>query len=146
MVYGEFKYLTRRTVSDKILSAKAFDIVKDPKYEEYQRGRFDKKTCGSGIKNENIYNKELTEELHKAIVRKFDRKVHSLFKDNIWGTDLADMQLISKFNNALRLLLLCVIDIQRKYALAIPLKNKKRITTTNVFKNILDESNRKPLY
>ena len=126
MVYGEFKYLTRRTVSDKILSAKAFDIVKDPKYEEYQRGRFDKKACGSGIKNENIYNKELTEELHKAIVRKFDRKVHSLFKDNIWGTDLADMQLISKFNNALRLLLLCVIDIQRKYALAIPLKNKKK--------------------
>ena len=58
------------------------------------------------------------------------------------------MQLISKFNKALRLLLLCVIDIQRKYALAIPLyiKNKKGITTTNVFKNILDESNRKPLY
>ena len=133
MVCGDFKYLTRRTVSDKILSAKAFDIAKDPKYDAYQRGRF---------------NKKLTEELHKAIIRKFDKKVHSLFKDNIWGTDLADMQLISKFNKALRLLLLCVIDIQRKYALAIPLyiKNKKGITTTNVFKNILDESNRKPLY
>ena len=43
MVCGDFKYLTRGTVSDKILSAKAFDIAKDPKYDEYQRGRFDKK-------------------------------------------------------------------------------------------------------
>ena len=26
------------------------------------------------------------------------RKVYSSFKDNIWGVDLADMQLISKYN------------------------------------------------
>ena len=38
-------------------------------------------------------------ELHKPIIRKFKkRKVYSRFKDNIWGADLADMQLISKFN------------------------------------------------
>ena len=37
----------------------------------------DKKTSGSGIKNENILNKELAEELHKPIIRKFKkRKVH----------------------------------------------------------------------
>ena len=60
---------------------------------------FDKKNSGSGIKNENISNKELSEELHKPIVRKFNkRKVHSPFIDNIWWADLADMQLISKFN------------------------------------------------
>ena len=42
-------------------------------------------------------NQELDEELHKPIIRKFERKkIHSSFKDNIWGTDLADMQLISK--------------------------------------------------
>ena len=57
-----------------------------------------KKTSCSGIKNENISNKQLAEELHKPIIRKFNkRKVHSLFIDNIWGSDLADMQLISKF-------------------------------------------------
>ena len=37
-----------------------------------------KKTSGSGIKNENISNKELAEELHKPVIRKFNkRKVHS---------------------------------------------------------------------
>ena len=49
-------------------------------------------------------NKELAEELHKP--RKFKKiKVHSHFIDNIWGADLADMQLISKFNKGIRFLL-----------------------------------------
>ena len=33
-------------------------------------------------------NHELPEELHKPIIRKFEkRKVHSSFIDNIWGAD-----------------------------------------------------------
>ena len=53
----------------------------------------------------------LVEELHKPIIRKFEkRKVNSSFKDNIWGADLVDRELISKFNNRF-LFLLCVIDI-----------------------------------
>ena len=37
---------------------------------------------------------ELAEELHKPIIRKFNkRKVQSPFIDNIWGADIADMQL-----------------------------------------------------
>ena len=63
--------------------------------------------------------------------------------DYIWGADLADMQLISKFNNRFRFLL-SVIDIYSKYAWAIPLKNKEGITTNNAFQNFLDESNCKP--
>ena len=64
---------------------------------------FDKKNSGSDIKNENISNKELAEELHKPIIRKFNKiKVHSPFIDNIWGIDLADMQLISKSNKRFR--------------------------------------------
>ena len=58
-----------------------------------------KKTSGSGIRNENISNKELAEELHKLVIRKFKkRKVHAPFIDNVFDVDLADMQLISKFN------------------------------------------------
>ena len=38
MVYGGFEDLTRRTASDKILLAKAFNIAKHPKYDGYQRG------------------------------------------------------------------------------------------------------------
>ena len=34
---GDFKDLTKRTGSDKILHHKAFSICKNPKYDEYQR-------------------------------------------------------------------------------------------------------------
>ena len=60
-------------------------------------------------------NNELAEELHKPIIRKLEkRKVHLFFIDKIWGTDLADMQLISKLNKEFRFLL-CVIDVHNKY-------------------------------
>ena len=56
-------------------------------------------TNKTAIKNENIFNKELAEELHKLIIRKFNkRKVQSGFIDNIWGSDPADIQLMSKSN------------------------------------------------
>ena len=69
---------------------------------------FDKNTSGSGIKNHNILNKELAEELYKPIIKKFKkRKVQSPFIGNIWGTNLADMQLISKFNEGTRFFIVC---------------------------------------
>ena len=100
-----FQDLTRRTASDKILHDKASHININPKYDRYQRGLasmvhefFDKMTSATrankfpGIKNENISNKELAEELCRPIIRKFKKgKVHSSFIDNIWGADLADM-------------------------------------------------------
>ena len=73
---------------------------------------FDKNTAGSVIKS-IPQNEQLSEELHKPIIRKFKkRKVYSTFKDNVWGADLANMQLISKFNKGFRFSL-CVIDILR---------------------------------
>ena len=39
----------------------------------------------------------------------------SSYRDKIWGADLQDMQLISEYNNGVRLLL-CVIDIYSKHA------------------------------
>ena len=59
------------------------------------------------------------------------------------GADLADMQLISKFNKGFRFLL-CVIDIFSKYAWVVPLKDKKGISIVNAFQKILEESDRKP--
>ena len=113
MAYKGFKDLTKTAASDKILREKAFSIAKNPKYDRYQRRLasmvykfFDKKTSGSGIKNKIISNEELTEVLHKSIIRKFKiRKVESSFIYNTWGADLADMQLISKFNKEFRFLL-----------------------------------------
>ena len=96
------------------------------------------------IKNENISNKALVKELNKPIIRKFNkRKLNSTFIDNIWGADLAGMQLIIKFDKGFRFLL-CVIEIYSKYGWVIPLKDKKGITITNTFQKIFKTSNRKP--
>ena len=119
--YSDSKDLTKRTVADKILKNRAFDIAKDPKYDGYQIGlafmvyKFfdsevaspDKKSSGSGAKHVNTkltpQNQQLAEELHKPIIRKLEkRKVHAEFKDNIWGADLADMQLLNKYNKGIR--------------------------------------------
>ena len=51
-------------------------------------------------------------------------KVYSSFKDNIWGDDLADMQLISKYIKGIRYLLR-PIDLFSKYAFVVPLKDKE---------------------
>ena len=70
---------------------------------------------GSGIKNENISKKELAEELHEPTIRKFQKwKIHSSVINAIWGADIADMQLISKFNKVI-CFLLCAIDIFSKF-------------------------------
>ena len=69
--------------------------------------------------------------------------MYSSFRDNIWGVDLAGMQLLSKSNKGFRFLL-CVIDIFSKYTWVVPLKDKKGISIVNAFKQILKESNRKP--
>ena len=82
--------------------------------------------------------------MHYPIIRKVNKtKLQSLLIDNIWGADLADMPLKSKFDKRFRFLV-CVIDIYSKYAWVIPLKDKKGITTTHAFQKILKESNRKP--
>ena len=90
------------------------------------------------------HNEQLAKELHKPIIRNFIKgTVYSRLKDNIWGADLADMQLISKFNKGFRFLL-CVIDIFSKYAWVVPLKDKKGVSIVDAFQKILDKSGRKP--
>ena len=99
MAYEDLKDLTRRTAPDKILRDKAFSIGKNHKCDGHQRGLAsvvyklsDKKSSVGAITNEIISNKELAEELHKLIIRKFrKRKVYSSFIDNIWSADLDDM-------------------------------------------------------
>ena len=148
MAYRDFKDLSRRAASDKILRDKAVNIAKVSTYDEYQRGLasmvyklFDQKSKGSGVTTpvsialEN--SKKLAKELHKPIVRKIKKRtVYSEFKDNIWRADLADMLLISNFNKVFRFLL-CIIGI-------VPLKDGKGVSTVDAFQKIVKESNRKP--
>ena len=48
------------------------------------------------------------------------------------------MQLLSKLNKGIKYLL-CVIDLFSKYAFAVPLKDKKGVSTVNAFQSILDK-------
>ena len=151
MAYGDFKDSKRRTQSDKVLKVKAFEIASNPKCDGYQRGLasmvykfFGKKSKGAGVKNESKENQQLANELHKPITKNLKkRKVYSSYKDNIWGIDLADMQLISKYNKGIRYLL-CAIDFFIKYLFVVPLKDKKGVSIVNAFQKNLNNSKRKP--
>ena len=151
-VHSDSKDLTKRTIADKILKNKAFNISKDPNYDWYQRGLasmvykfFDKKSEGSGVNTKLApQNQQLAEELHEPIIKKFKkRKIHAAFKDNIWGADLADIQLLSRYNKGTRFLL-CAIDIFSKHVWVVPLKDKKGVSIVTAFQSILKQSNRKP--
>ena len=92
MTYGDFKDLKRRTAADKFLRDKAFNIARNPKYDEYQRGLvsmvykfFNKKTAGSGIKS-IPQNEQLAEEPHKPIIRKFIKKEYIQHSKTIFGS------------------------------------------------------------
>ena len=89
--YNKYKDSLNRKQSDIVLKNKTLKIATDPKVNGYQRGltamfyKFfnerSKKIIGSGIEN-----KQLANERHKPISRKFKRrKVYSSHKDNIWG-------------------------------------------------------------
>ena len=93
--YSYSKDLAKRTISNKILKDRAYEIARNHEYDGYQRELasivykfFDKKT-GSGVS----VNEKLAEELHKTVIEKFKRrKVYARFKDNIWAADLAEMR------------------------------------------------------
>ena len=76
MAYNKFKDLEKRTQSDIVLKNKAFKIASNPNNNGYERGFasivykfFDKKSKISGLKN-----KQLVDELHKPIIRKFKKR------------------------------------------------------------------------
>ena len=106
--------------------------------------KYVKFVSGSGFKSKLILNQESAEEIHRPSIRKFEKqKVYFLFKDNILGSNLADIQLMNKFNKGI-CFLLCVNDIYSKSAWVVLLKDKKGIAIINAFQKVLDESNHKP--
>ena len=130
--YAKYKDVENRLTSDQTLRNSAYDIASNSKYDGYQRGLasmvynfFDTKVAPldktpisgkgnakhSSLERTKEVNKILAEELHKPVIKKFNkRKVYSQFKDNIWGVDLADMQSLSKKNKSIKYLL-CAIDL-----------------------------------
>ena len=132
--------ITKKLDSDKILCAKAFNIAKTSKYDGYQGSLaslvyifFEQKTARGAVNNKVMQNRKLAEWLHKPVIKKIKKqKVYSSFRGNIWGADLVDLQLISKFNKRIHFLL-CFIDLFSEYAYVIPLKDKNVIAIINSF-------------
>ena len=60
----------------------------------------------------------------------------------MWGIDLADMQLLSKYNKGNKYLL-CAINIFSKYTWVVPKEDKNGTSIVNAFKEIVSEG-RKP--
>ena len=146
--YAKYKDVKNRLIADDKLKNSSYDIASNPEYDDYQRDLasmvykfFNSKVTPrnktiSGKGTEEV-KKILTEELHKPVIRKFNkRKVYSQFKDNIWGVDLADTLLLSQKNKGIKYLL-CAIDLFSKYAFVVPLKDKKGISITNAFNKII---------
>ena len=127
------------------MRVKGLNIVKDPKVDGYQRGFasmvykvFDKKLLVVVLKVKIFliknYQKNYTDQLLETLIK----KVLSPFIDNIWGADLTNTELISKFHKRFRFLL-CVIDIYSKYAWVALLRDKKGVKITNAFQKVLKE-------
>ena len=58
---------------------------------------------GGAVKSQIMLNQQLEEEIIKPIKKKREKyKVYSSFKDNICGCDLANMQLLRKYNKRTR--------------------------------------------
>ena len=64
--------------------------------------------------------------------------------DQVWCSDLVEMQQFSKWNKGFRYLLM-VLDVFSKYGWIVPLKDKKGETVAEAFKTIFKEG-RKPQY
>ena len=90
MAYGGFKDLARRAASDKVLRDKGFNIIKNPKYDGYQRV-LASMVYKYFVNNEIKQNDKLAEELHKPIIKKkkkfkrdFILHLKTIFRVLIW--------------------------------------------------------------
>ena len=103
---------------------------------------FDKKT-GSGVKAS--VNKELVQEPHKSVIKKFKRRRScARFKDDIGGADLAEVRSLSSKNRGVKYLL-CLIYVFTKCAWFKPFKGKKSKTVLHGFDEMVNESKRKSI-
>ena len=116
MDYGKWKDLAKRNQSDKVLRDKAFEIASDPKYDGYQTGLASMVYKFSLVEVVLLMNQIISWQINfinQLFENSKKRKAYSSFRENIWGADLADMQLLSKYNKGNKYLL-CPIDLFSK--------------------------------
>ena len=156
MAYGDVKDLNGRTAADKILRNKAFNIAKNPvkiakkmmniKVDSLQwfLNFLIKRILVVVLKMKMFPIKKLKNYTNQLLENLIKEKYTHVYRQHFGGTDLADMQLISKFNKGFRFLL-CVIYIYSKYAWVTSLKDKKGTMSTNAFQKYLDHETAKQI-
>lgn len=104
-----------------------------------KHGKVSLKEAHQFLKAQDTYTK------HKRVRHKFPRrKIFSPHIDYLWQADLITVQ--KHRVNGGNHYLLTVIDVLSRYAFVRPLKNKKAVSTAAAFKEIFDESGRKPKF
>ena len=108
-----------------------------------------KQKLGLGVKKnaKNLDTWEgLANELHKPIKRNFTkRRVISHNVDDIWCSDLVDMQKLSKWNRGYKYLLM-VLDLFSKYGWIVPLKTKTGLEVAKAFESLFFSNKPKMLW
>ena len=92
------------------------------------------------------WQEKLADELHKPIRRNFPERrviVHNV--DDIWCSDLVDMQKLSKWNKGYKYLLM-VLDLFSKYGWIVPLKSKTGLEVSKAFESIFRQNKPKKLW
>lgn len=86
--------------------------------------------------------KALAKELHKQPKLKFRRKITTArFVNDVWGADIVDMASLT--DQGYRYLL-TIIDVLSRFAIVVPLQNKKAETVAKAFHSIFDKLKVKP--
>jgi transposase InsO family protein len=77
--------------------------------------------------------------LHKPIAKKFPRrKTFAKGVNDLFQADLADMRNLASYNGGYSYILTC-IDVFSRYALAVPVKDKRSLTMSAASEKILAE-------
>ena len=88
--YSDSKDLAKRSISDKILKDRAYEIAKNRNFDGYQRAlasmvyKFFYKKTGSEISA----NEPLAEELHKPVIKKFKKEKHMQDLKTLFGQQI----------------------------------------------------------
>jgi len=94
------------------------------------------------------WQRPLADELYKPIKRNFTPQrviANHIHFDEIWRSDLTEIQQFSKWNKGYRYLLM-VLDVFSRYAWIVPLKDKKGESVAETFKTSLREVENHSIY
>ena len=142
----DIDYELSKNISDKHnADKKMITSINNLPYKDKQWGTFlvkniinTKKKLGMG---NNFTMEDLSEELNKPVIHKFERKKTIVnYIDHIHSADLVDMKMYSKINKGYNYIF-TNIDIFSKYAWAFPIKSKKCMMLNYVFKKYLRKEN-----